>query len=235
MTTETFQPPTFAPEPSPEELAGAAVMARLAEGPPDRTTCTVPGCGFEAKTLAGLAAHGRAHASGGKAASGPSVPPSDAKGAQGGRAAPARRPGPSEMDLAKAWIETNVQPNLLQAAAALGIPKPILAAPKLDTETGLTVWPGPVSELGRLVQLDEMAVTVYAAAYVYGRDTWLAEYLQTYGQKALPVALAIACAWVTFMHIGKIVTIQRQIGPLVAQMAEAERQAQAAAQQAQAA
>ncbi len=232
MTTETFQPPTFAPEPSPEELAGAAVMERLAQGPPDRTTCTVPGCGFEAKTLAGLAAHGRAHASGGKAAPGPSVPPSDAKGAPGGRPAPARRAGPSEMDRAKAWIEQNVQPNLLQAAAAFGIPKPILAEPKLDAETGMVVWPGQVSEIGRLVQFDEMAVTVYAAAYVYGRDTWLAEYLQTYGKQALPLALAVACAWVTFMHVGKIVTIQRQSGPLVAQMAEAQAQA---AQQAQAA
>lgn len=197
---------------------GEVDYERLERGPAkpaveDRLKCST--CGFVAKSPLGLAGHQQKHVAEAKRGEKP--------------ARPARKESTSEQVAeARAWIEATVQPGLLQVATFAGIPREYLAVPNLDPETGVPIsWPGQPTPVGKAVQLDDTAVTVYAYAYVYGRDTWLATYLEEYGRKLLPIGLAVAVAWVSFQHIAKVATLARVVQQQQAAMAGQQAAAQA--------
>ena len=175
-----------------------------------------PRCSFVGKSARGLALHARVH----------TLPSTDF--------APSRDGPKTSLGEAEAWIKRNVNPQLLQGAAFLGVPRQILAQGYLDmTPAGpVEVWPGELTPIGQQIVFDDMAVRVYAAAYVYGQDTWLAEYLEKWGKKLLPVGLCVAVAAVTVMHVQKVMAVKAMLEARVKEMqaaAEAQAKAQAAA------
>lgn len=211
-----------APESSPAGPAAAA-------GPSKDLPC--PLCGkSDFASGAGRAAHIRNHGMArpdGRPGAG--VDTSRVGGGSGGGSAKRSKP---TMDEVRQFIDEKIQPQFLVAAHMfVGLPKEALATPLTDAQTGTVEWPSHlVTPLGQMVQLDSTAVWVYSAAYVHGQDTWLAEKLEVWGRKALPVALVAGVAWVTMQHLAKLAQLKAMMEQAAKAGAEAAARAQAQAQ-----
>ncbi|MHB1472493.1 MAG: hypothetical protein ACYCV4_02520 [Dermatophilaceae bacterium] len=201
------EPVGIGPEDLIDALAREQAAPSTAVTPKADEKAECPQCHKILGNGAGLASHMRSHQRG-------TVPPSDAKGARTSSSSPA------SFAEAQAWIKSNVNPALLSGAAMLGIPRQVLAQDRM-LGGGLTSWPGELLPVGSIVALDDTEVMVYAAAYTYGKDTWLSEWIETYGRKALPIVLAGAVVVVTFQHVARVAALKSQLEAMMRQAQEA--------------
>lgn len=138
----------------------------------------------------------------------------------------AAKDGKVTVDQAVHFINQTINPAILRFAPMTGFPAPYLAT--VVIEDGVEVWPGQTLPMGKMIQFDEMETQVYAWAYVYSQDTWVAEWFEKFGKKALPLLLGVAVAGVTFTHMAKFFAIRKQ----AMEMFAAAMHAQAAAAEA---